>query len=251
MRPQQDATRYSDFVMMNQYFGTWGGAKTSLDTALDWIHQTWPDKVVIISEYGFEPRWEIISGVSVDSLDPEKYYFISEDLASDSPEADVVRQQVIREQMAIYRSRPFVAGAIFWTYQDYRTRTDFIMGVVDADRNPRGSWQVLRDEYSPVIVDSVQITGNSAAISLHARGLVEVEMPAYTLRGYTIQWAITSADGAQTFAQGVVDLPTLAPAEAWSGEITWDASNGAAVLHLSIMRPTGFSVLDQVVEVSP
>src|SRR5574341_844561 len=53
-QPWFDATALSDFVLMNQYFGTWVGPKQGLGPALDLIHKTWLEKTVIISEYGFE-----------------------------------------------------------------------------------------------------------------------------------------------------------------------------------------------------
>jgi hypothetical protein len=37
-RPGDDATALADFVLMNQYFGTWGGPKDRLGPALDAIH---------------------------------------------------------------------------------------------------------------------------------------------------------------------------------------------------------------------
>jgi beta-galactosidase/beta-glucuronidase len=249
--PQRDATDLSDFVLMNQYFGTWGGPRGNLSQGLDWIHNTWPDRVVIISEYGFEPRWNALVGVPSASLDSEDYYFIPDDVPSDSEEADEQRRHVITDQMAVYRSRPFVAGAIFWTYQDYRTRTDFVMGVVDIERNRRGSWHVLREEYSPVLFDTVAFSAasegsQSAAVSLRARGPVETDMPVYTLRGYTLHWAVMSPDGYQTFSEGDMPLPTLTPAETWSGEVAWDVPDTDYVITLSVIRPTGFSVIDRM-----
>jgi beta-galactosidase/beta-glucuronidase len=248
--PQRDATDLSDFVLMNQYFGTWGGPRGNLSQGLDWIHDTWPDRVVIISEYGFEPRWNALVGTPSSSLNPEDYYFIPDEVPSDSEDADAQRRQVITDQMAVYRSRPFVAGAIFWTYQDYRTRTDFVMGVVDVERNQRGSWLVLREEYSPVLFDTVTFStasevSQSAAVSLRARGPVEADMPVYTLRGYALHWAVMSPDGNETFSEGDIPLPTLAPAETWSGDVTWDMPDADYVITLSVVRPTGFSVIDR------
>ncbi len=248
--PEYDAASLADFVMMNQYFGTWGGPKGDLSEALDAIHEAWPDKVVIISEFGFEPRWNSLWGPDTSSMSLDDYYFIPDGASPTGEEADLQRQQVIREQMAIYRSKPFVAGAIFWTYQDYRTPTDFIMGVVDADRNPRGSWDVLRAEYSPVIIDSVDISPASAAISLHARGPVQLEMPVYTLRGYSLRWTVKPHNSAETFAEGAIDLPNLAPGEHWLGEITWEAFSEDAVLMISMVRHTGFEILHQTFEVN-
>jgi beta-glucuronidase len=246
-QPQADATALSDFVEMNEYFGTWHGTKQDLGPALDRVHQTWPDKTVIISEFGFAPHW---NSAPASSLDPDKYYFIPDGVASDSEAADAVRRQVVKDQMPVFRSKPFVAGAIFWSYQDYRTPTNFKTGLVDAGRNKRGSWEVLRDEFSPAFLDSVVFstaTGDqhTAAVSLHTRGPVDVDMPAYTLRGYTLHWAVTSPKGDKTFSSGDISLPVLAPGSKWSGEITWTVPAEDYVITISIVRPTGFSVTEQ------
>jgi len=243
-QPQADATALSDFVMMNEYFGTWHGTKQDLGPALDRIHQTWPDKTVIISEFGFAPHW---NSTSASGLSPDQYYFIPDDVPSDSQEADTVRRQVIEDQMPIFSSKPFVAGAIFWSYQDYRTPTNFKTGLVDAARDKRGSWSILREEFSPALLDSVvfsPVTNHqrTAAVVLHARGPVDVEMPAYTLRGYSLHWATTSPGGDSTFSAGDVFLPVLAPGAKWSGEIAWPVPAQDYILTISIVRPTGFSV---------
>ncbi len=249
-RPQRDATALADFVMMNQYFGTWHSTKDDLGPALDAIHAAWPDKTVIISEYGFESHWNAYWGPPSRSLDPSRYYFIPEDVPSDSEEADAQRRLVITEQMEVFRSKPFVAGAIFWTYQDYRTPSGFVMGVVDAERNRRGSWVVLRKEYAPVLIESVAfatVSGDSqsATVTLRTRGPVEEDMPAYTLREYSLHWAVTSPEGNETFSQGDLSLPTLEPGSEWTGEVEWVVPDAEHTLTLSIVRPTGFSVIDR------
>ena len=252
--PRVDATALSDFVMMNQYFGTWGGSKLGLDSALDRIHQTWPEKTIIISEFGFEPHWNGIWGPPTSTLDPKEYYFIPDGIPSNSEAADIIRQQVITEQMGIYRSKPFVAGAIFWTYQDYRTPSNFIMGLVDFNRNRRGSWEVLRDEYTPVLIDALTLSPvmdgqRTISVELHTRGPIDVDMPVYTLRGYTLRWMVTSADGSTQFSEGDIPLPTLLPASEWAGKIQFAISSTDYIVTVSIVRPTGFNVIEQSINV--
>jgi beta-glucuronidase len=247
--PESDATALTDFVMMNQYLGTWHGPKEALSQALDDIHATWPDKVVIISEFGFEPRWNRW-GPPTSALDPSRYYFIPEGVPSDSEEADVQRHLVIAEQMETFRSKPFVAAAIFWTYQDYRTPSGFIMGVADAQRNRRGSWYLLREEYTPVLIESVifsPVSGDSrsADLVLRTRGPIEVEMPAYTLRAYRLHWAATSLDGETIFSEGDVPLPPLEPGSQWSGQVEWTIPRAEYVLTVSVVRPTGFTAIER------
>jgi beta-glucuronidase len=248
-QPQDDATAWADFVMMNQYLGSWAGPKEDLGPALDAIHQAWPDKTVLITEYGFEPHWNAYWGPPSGSLDPAQYYFIDEEVPSDSEEADLQRRLVITDQMAVLRRKPFVAGAIFWTYQDYRTRSGFTMGVVDAERKRRGSWAVLRQEYAPLLIESVDValaSGDSrrATVRLRTRGPLEEELPVYTLRGYTLHWAVSSRAGSAVLASGDVALPTLPPGTPWSGEVAWETGEADHLLALSIVRPTGFSVLE-------
>jgi beta-glucuronidase len=249
-RPQSDATALCDFVMMNAYFGSWHGTKQDLSPALDRIHQTWPDKIVIISEFGFAPHWNRFGGPPTSSLDPDQYYFIPDDTASDSEAADAVRRQAITEQMPLFRSKPFVAGAIFWSYQDYRTPTHYKTGLVDAEGKKRGSWEILRDEYSPALIDSVTLSTvvdgqRTATVALHTRGPVDVDMPAYTLRAYTLHWAVTSTDGSATFSEGDVSMPVLTPGSQWSSQIALMIPDGQYILTISIVRPTGFSVIER------
>lgn len=247
--PGSDATALTDFVMMNQYLGTWHGTKDVLSQALDDIHAAWPNKVVIISEFGFEPRWNRW-GPPASELDPSKYYFIPEDVPSDSEEADVQRRLVIAEQMEIFRSKPFVAAVIFWTYQDYRTPSSFVMGVVDAERNRRGSWVLLREEYTPVLIESVTFSparedGQSATVALRTRGPLEADMPAYTLRGYRLHWVVTSPEGETTFSEGDIALPTLEPRSEWSGRVEWTVLEAQYALTVSVVRPTGFTAIER------
>jgi beta-galactosidase/beta-glucuronidase len=248
--PQTDATALSDFVMMNEYFGTWHGAKPDLALALDRVHRTWPEKTVIISEFGFTPHWNMILGFPSSSLDPDQYYFIPDGIASNSDKADAVRRRLIIDQVQVFRSRPYVAGAIFWSYQDYRTPTGFKSGLVDAERNKHGSWGLLRDQYAPVLIDSVALSAmpegkRIATISIHTRGPLDTDIPAYTLRGYALHWRVTSADGIVVFDEGHEPMPVLSPGSQWSSSVTWKMSGEQYVFTVSIVRPTGFSVTER------
>jgi hypothetical protein len=240
-RPWADATQFADFVMMNQYFGTWHGPKDGLGLALDTIHLAWPDKTVIVSEYGFCPHSQTIEGPA--QIDPAQYYYIAQDVPSGSEEADVQRQRVIADQIQVFRSKPFVSGALFWCYRHR-------MGVVDGAGNRRGSWWLLREEYSPVLIQSVTFapavgSARCATVKLRTRGPVEQDLPAYTLRGYRLRWVVTSPERAGTFAEEGLTLPTLAPGSEWTGEIEWAMPEADHILILSIVRPTGSSVIER------
>jgi hypothetical protein len=124
------------------------------------------------------------------------------------------------------------------------------MGLVDAHRNRRGSWEVLREEYSPVIIDSFRLSPKTAdkrtaTIALHTRGPVDVDMPVYTLHDYSLHWVITSPDGSTKFSEGDVSVPTLAPASQWSGEFEFNAPTQDYIIKLNIVRPTGYNVIER------
>jgi beta-glucuronidase len=217
LTPKLDATRFSDFVLMNEYLGTWAGPKWALGPLLDHVHEAFPDKPVIISEFGFEPHWS-----SDDSLDQSEYYAVSRIVPSGSELADSERRRLIRDQLAAFRSRPWIVGASFWTYQDYRTPSGFTMGVVDAQRHRRRSWSLLRREYSPVELE----VGADATVRLRTRA----DLPAYTLRGYTLRWTLGSE-------RGSIALPDLPPGSTWTTHL-----RGHGKLAVDVVRPTGFSV---------
>ena len=240
-RPWGDATIHADFVMMNQYFGTWHGPKDSLSTALDTIHLTWPDKAVVVSEFGFAPHWQRIEGPRM--IDPTQYYHIPEDASVDSAEADIQRQRVIRDQMAVFRCSPFVSAAIFWAYRGG-------MGVVDDHSQPRPSWQTLREEFSPVMIEGADFSfqkeeQGKVSVSLRTRGPVDADLPAYTLRNYRVAWELLSPTGKSLDLRGEANLPVLPPGTIYNLNIEMPQPLKGGQLHIFVMRPTGFSVIDR------
>ena len=64
-----------------------------------------PDKMVIISELGFP-------GI----------------FARNATEADATRVSIILEQLPLLAKRDWIAGAILWCYQDYKSRRYFWPG---------------------------------------------------------------------------------------------------------------------------
>jgi beta-galactosidase/beta-glucuronidase len=252
--PDRDATQFTDFVLMNEYCGSWAGSKWDLSPALDRIHETWPERVVIISEFGLESNWAGASWLWFETNE-EDFFYIQPDADPYAEEVYVQRRKLILEQMDVFRSKPFVAGAIFWTYQDYRSNMGFHMGLLTQDRQITPIWQLIREQYAPVIINEISLSSavgstRVAAVSLQTRGPIESEMPVYTLRAYRLKWMIHSIDGQAVFSEGEIPLPTLLPEEKWSGEVELDVPDTTYVITVSVFRPNGFSVVERSVDMS-
>src|SRR6185436_9579528 len=58
MKPwkESQALHDVDFIMANAYFGSWSGAADDVDAWLDFVNRTYPDKLIIISEFGYPGR---------------------------------------------------------------------------------------------------------------------------------------------------------------------------------------------------
>ena len=109
-----------DFIETNEYFGSWApGTPVEVAKHLDKIHAAFPGKPVVISEYGYCACTE------------------------DRPEGDGHRIEILQSHDAVFRSRDFVAGAIFFCYNDYRTHVGY-SGVGALKQNVHGVVNLLR-----------------------------------------------------------------------------------------------------------
>ena len=153
--PERDVSGLMDFVEANEYYGTWAPG-TAADAAryLDEIHAAFPGKPVVISEYGYCA------------------------CTPDRPEGDDQRIEILRSHDAAFRSKDFVAGAIFFCYNDYRTHMgdrgvgvlqQRVHGVVDVYGARKASYEVLRSESSPIASLTVEHDGNKFHILIRAR----------------------------------------------------------------------------------
>jgi len=238
----KDASKYSDFIMMNEYYGSWAGPddytdlrKSRLSQALDSIHELYPDKMIVISEFGFDNQF-----------------------ASSPEAADEMRSELLVNQLDVMRTKDFVGAAIFWIYADYRSPYfNLVMGLVDENRVPRGSYYVIREEYSPVLFDPISLDADNFApgqqvateVTLRVRGPVQSDMPGYSIEGYVLHWEVTDANHEASYSEGEVQIPALAPAQDWTGVIDWLVpEDDSFILKLTVVRPTGFGCVDKIIK---
>ncbi len=199
-RPEDEASQYVDFVSTNTY----GGHAKSLDH----IHKLYPDKPVFISEWGTR---------------------------SDGKGGEAGQAQHLSDVIVEIRKRPFVVGASWWTYNDYRSKLFGTnvngfrpWGIVGPDRSPRLAYAVHQKEFSPVVIEKVNFrTGDAGVHQLTLKITSRGDFPTRPLKGYTLKAGETS-----------IALPDLNPGE--SEEVTVPVRGFDKQIHVTVHKPTGF-----------
>ena len=198
--PEKDVAGLMDYVMWNEYYESWyNGSPEQLARNLDEIHRAFPDKPIVISEYGYCA------------------------CTAERPEGDGKRVGILRGHDQIFRERDFVAGLIFFDYNDYRTHVgdrgtgalkQRVHGVVDVYGAKKPSWEALRTESSPV--EWVRVSGKPQALTVALKSRATV--PAYTLRGYQLR-AVAYGVGNIPVERAAVRIEKLAPGEVFTAQL--------------------------------
>jgi beta-galactosidase len=221
-----DVSALMDFVEWNEYYEVWfDGTLDELRSHFEEIHRAFPGKPIVISEYGY-------CACTPDRL-----------------EGDARRIEILRNHTNIFREKDYIAGVIFFCYNDYRTHVgdrglgamkQRIHGVVDVLGERKPSYLVLRDESSPI--EALECEGNpsSLVVSLRARQSI----PAYTLAGYKLRGILYGYSGTP-LEQCEISLPPLAPAQSISATLRFKEQTPTRI-SVDVVRPTGFSALTSV-----
>lgn len=212
-----DAAAAGDYIMMNEYGGSWWTIPSgSIAAYLDSVHLSYPDKPFFISEFGLcEPNFK---------------------------GGDQRRAEDLIYHMAVFESKAYVEGAIYFDLTDYRTHYPGtaeenrfrrrIHGVYDMYGQPKSSMQVLRELSSPVEVQQVRKwkKGKLNVLLFGSTGL-----PQYTVRGYTLVVSATS-----DYSTGKkYALPDILPGQQLNVE-TDELSEGQ--VFITVLRPNGYVV---------
>lgn len=225
-RADQSAANDADFLMMNQYYGTWHGPASALNPALDKVNQFFPAKMVIISEFGYPGFF-----------------------ASSPSEADPSRIKTIQDQMPVLAGRDWIAGAILWCYQDYKSRRNLWPGqtegyvehgVVDEARQRKPSYDVWRELNEPARIEAHWTRSNSAvsgftvSITPHS----QQDLPYYPLHHYVLLWNLFDAKG-KRLAAGRQPYDELRNVEHIQGTVPAAAQAQPLRLNLSLISSAG------------
>ena len=164
---------------------------------------------------------------------------------SDRPEGDAPRIEILRTHDEVIRSKDFVAGAIFFCYNDYRTHVgdrgvgalqQRVHGVVDVYSAQKPSYAVLQKEASPIEALTVQNNGNTFHLTLKTRST----LPSYTLRGYKIRGVLYGQGNIPVETKETL-LPDLPPGKITEIDLRFTQSETPQRVQFEVIRPTGWS----------
>jgi beta-glucuronidase len=219
--PERDVAGEMDFIAWNEYYETWyGGDLGAMRDNLEAIHRAFPEKPLVISEYGYCA------------------------CTADRPEDDARRARILETHNAVFRDYPWIGGFIFFDYNDYRTHMgnkgagvfkQRVHGAVDVFGVRKPSFDVLRRESSPVASLEIRPGDGDIVAVVRTRG----DLPAYTIRGYRLRWTVFGTGGIP-LERGEAVLPDLAPGELAEIPVR-PTTKDIGRIAVEVVRPTGFS----------
>ena len=224
---EQSAANDADFLMMNQYFGTWHGPASALVPALDQVNKLFPNKMVIISEFGYPGFF-----------------------AKQPREADPERIKTLQEQMPLLAARDWIGGAIMWCYQDYKSRRNLWPGqsegyvehgVVDEARQRKPSYLVWKEMNAPAELEARWVLDANAAVTGFVGTVTpnsEQSLPYYSLHDYQLLWDLLDEKG-KAVSGGNRVFGHLSRAEQVTGTLPPEAAGHSLHLVLKLLDPTG------------
>ena len=236
----------ADFILWNQNIARWNPKSAPIGQALDALHASWPDKMIVASLSGFN------DGGAKDER---------------------AMRQGIAAALKDIRPRPFVGGALFAYLSRYRTpiewRTAYdrkgrcaLMGLTTSERKPLAAYEFLRSELSPVRLTGLshRIEGLSpkgriaTAVTWQLDSPVAASLPSYRVDGYELRWRVKSPDssesaeseglrGGRTLPSSKASYFDREPMSPLGGTIgwTWEAT-GPHSLDVSLVTPAGRTV---------
>jgi hypothetical protein len=182
--------------------------------------------------------------------------------AKNPVEADQARIATMREQMPELARRDWIAGAILWCYQDYRSRRNLWPGqiegyvehgLVDENRQRKPSYEVWKELTRPAKIDAQWVRANddaSPGFAVTATPNTGRDLPSYPLHDYRLTWTLLDDKG-KAVTSGDRRLAEFTDAFTITGALPTDADTHAFRLLVTLIRPTGWVAAERALEWTP
>lgn len=133
-----------DVLFINEYCGWYSNRAEDVGSYLDAIHRKWPDKPLVVSEFGAGSVKGRMSGDLVEVGMGARRDFTEE-----------YQGRFYQVQLQQIMERPFVAGTMPWVFADFRDDKRpnnpipnmNLKGLVTYDREPKKAYYVLQEAY--------------------------------------------------------------------------------------------------------
>ena len=146
-RERDLALGYVDVIAVNEYFGWYYGGIHDVGAMLDMMHQRFPDKPIMVSEYGSEA----VAGWDASKALPDKQGMVK----NYSLQYQVELLTAHMQQIYATARQNFVLGGVIWVYADFpdphrvggdhpdAARYRNTKGLVTLDRRPKPSYTAV------------------------------------------------------------------------------------------------------------
>ncbi|MGH8263705.1 MAG: hypothetical protein ACRET4_09510, partial [Steroidobacteraceae bacterium] len=201
------------------------------------VDRMFPNKMVIVSEMGFP-------GI----------------FAKNAVEADARRVRTMQDQMPVLARRDWIAGAILWCYQDYKSRRNlwpgqeegFVEhGVVDENRQRKPSYDVWKELNAAATIAAQWTTpaggGVPSGFTATVTPKTERDLPYYPMHGYRLIWKLLDEKG-KLLASGEQRLAEFNSVQKLTGKVPGPSESQAAKLVVTLLRPTGAVAAERTLE---
>lgn len=142
------ASDYVDVASINSYYGWYYGEASQISEHLDSFHSMFPNKPVILSEFGASAK---------KGRHTEDGVWVAERVAPGKTYSEEYQKEVIEKYLYIVQNyKPYVVGTSPWVYSDFycpwfpNNPEPYynLKGVVNKNRVPKQSYYLLMDVYA-------------------------------------------------------------------------------------------------------
>ncbi|WP_162143056.1 glycoside hydrolase family 2 protein [Pedobacter glucosidilyticus] len=220
-----DASQYSDLIMLNSY--------SNWVKAAEKAHEYFPDKPIFFSEFG-------------------------ENLTTEDPNESIID---FNKMLKGIKGKDYIIGASLWTLNDYRSSywsprktwetlpsQNRTWGVVNTFLQKKKSYAAIQKAYLPFSLVNLtySVINNKASGKITLKVNEKLDFPAYQLKGYQI--LVKALTSNRVTQNAVIKLPLLSPGDAnktFNYQI--NLSEESTAVKISLSDPQNYSRFDTTI----